>query len=86
MNTPANPANWNRIQVDPAATGQPRQIVPGIPAIAQPVILFKDEWLCAGCHAPITSDGSTGWRIHHNEGCSAVADLFEILKGLAQHG
>lgn len=77
MNTPANPDNWNRIQVDQSRTGKDPEVVPGILAVTQRLVLHKDEYLCAGCFRYIEGDDS-GFFIRHAEGCSQIADIASV--------
>lgn len=82
MSTPADPSTWNRLgALEPEATtrGAERQIVPGIPAVSQPIVLGRDEYLCGGCSAPITEAGGQ-LRIVHEHGCSAVASIVQQVQ------
>lgn len=68
---------WNRIEADRAQAGRPREVVPGIIAVSQRLILFDSEWQCAGCHQVIEGD-ERGFFIRHLDGCEQVAAITEI--------
>lgn len=79
----ADPSTWNRLgALEPEATtrGTERQIVPGVPAVVQPIQLARDEWVCGGCGAPVSEDGANGFRMVHQHGCSAVASIVQQVQ------
>lgn len=77
MTMPADPSNWNRIPVDQSRTGKDPEVVPGILAVTQRLLLHKDEYLCAGCLAPIMGDDH-GFYMRHADGCAQVADIASV--------
>jgi len=81
MNTPADPAQWNKVSaIEPAERGKQPEPVPGIPPVRQPLALERDEWTCTGCGGHIESDDNSTY-IQHGHGCAVIAAIARQVTG-----
>lgn len=73
------PQRWNQLGALPSAGPEEPKLGSGVPAVIQRVQLRTDEYVCAGCKAPVY-EAAGELRIQHLAGCEEIAALIEQVR------